>query len=761
MRSLPLALLSLIACRNDEGVKDVTLDLDGDGFAADVDCDDEDAEIGAGVAFFRDADGDGYGDPGDTTTACEAPEGYADNATDCDDGDANIHPDAPEDDCADPVDYNCDGSVGYADADGDGYPACEDCNDGAAAIHPDAEELCDEVDNDCDGTTDLNAVDAPTWYGDSDGDGFGGDRFTEAACEAPEGYVDNADDCDDLDPESFPGGEESCDETDNDCDSQIDEGVLETYYQDADRDGYGDLDATIEACEVPTGYSADADDCDDADRAVNPSAAEVCDGLDNDCDGEVDGASAVDASSWYADGDGDGYGDASSGQDACTQPSGHVDNADDCDDADGAVYPGATELCDGVDNNCDGSVDESSAADAATWYADADGDGFGDLGSDQDACAQPSGYVSDSSDCDDGDGAVNSAATELCDGVDNNCDGSVDEASAADAATWYADDDGDSYGDLSDSQAACSQPNGYVSDGSDCDDLDAAIYPGAEDTCDGEDNDCDGSVDNDATALGEAEECAAVDCADILSANSSAADGSYWVTSGSGDTIEVYCDFSNGYTWLSSGGPPDYYWSFDSSASSSDVGGVTGTARGSTALSSTIPASGFGSSVSFDNNDTTRVDLSNGPTLSGTANTIAVWTRHTSCSNNQIPLMFNSSGWLMDRLYDYRVYFNSIQFISSSNNCSSTVNTWQHNVYIDTGNSWEVYLDGVQQSFSYSYGSIAGEQLTSLGSRSGFGTNGMAGQLDDLAIWHRALSSAEVEQIYDEAVTNGTPLTGP
>ncbi|HND33989.1 MAG TPA: MopE-related protein, partial [Myxococcota bacterium] len=79
---------------------------------------------------------------------------------------------------------------------------------------------------------------------------------------------------------------------------------------------------------------------------------------------------------WHADGDADGFGELSSSQLSCTQPPGFVADATDCDDGAAAAFPGAPETCDGLDNNCDGTIDESSAIDAGIWYADGDGDGF-------------------------------------------------------------------------------------------------------------------------------------------------------------------------------------------------------------------------------------------------------------------------------------------------------------------------------------------------------------------------------------------------
>ncbi len=202
------------------------------------------------------------------------------------------------------------------------------------------------------------------------------------------------------------------------------------------------------------------------------------------CDGTVDEEDAIDASTWYFDADGDGYGDPLVTSDACNPPSGYVGNATDCDDTDSAVHTGAAEVCDGVDNDCDSTIDEDDASDALASYADDDGDGFGDPSTTGSACAAPSGYVSDATDCDDTDSAVNPAATEYCDGVDNDCDSTIDESDAADALTWYADFDGDSHGDAGSTTAACTEPSGYISDATDCDDTDSAVNPAATEVCD-------------------------------------------------------------------------------------------------------------------------------------------------------------------------------------------------------------------------------------------------------------------------------------
>ena len=197
---------------------------------------------------------------------------------------------------------------------------------------------------------------------------------------------------------------------------------------------------------------------------------------------------------WYADSDSDGFGDSSSSVSACAQPSGYISDSSDCDPSNGAIYPGADEYCNGIDDNCDGDVDESLAVDALSWYADVDLDGYGTPMS-VFACTQPSGYVSDNIDCDDSLTLVFPGADELCNGLDDNCDGAIDESTALDAQLWYADGDTDGYGDLNSSLYSCTQPNGHVADSTDCDDLNLNINPAALEVCDGVDNNCNGLTD--------------------------------------------------------------------------------------------------------------------------------------------------------------------------------------------------------------------------------------------------------------------------
>jgi len=240
------------------------------------------------------------------------------------------------------------------------------------------------------------------------------------------------------------------------------------YYLDTDGDGYGDPATATTSTEAipPSGYVVDATDCDDTVANINPGTSESCDGIDNNCDGTVDeGVTGP----YYQDLDGDGYGNAAVANEQCAAGGGYVASNTDCDDAAVAVNPGATEVCDGTDNNCDEVVDEGVTA---PFYQDSDGDGYGDSGSTKQLCVAGGGYIADNTDCDDTDAAINPAATEICDGIDNNCVGGVDEGVSA---TYYADDDGDGFGDPDDVVTTCPAPADYVENSADCDDADASI----------------------------------------------------------------------------------------------------------------------------------------------------------------------------------------------------------------------------------------------------------------------------------------------
>jgi len=373
----------------------------------------------------------------------------------------------------------------------EGWGECE------GSVDP-VDEVCDGLDNDCNGETDDEATDAPTWYEDSDGDGAGNAASSVRECAQPSGYVDDDTDCDDTEARRRPGLPEVCDGLDNDCNAVVDDDATDaaTWFEDSDGDGFGNPSVSTESCGQPMGFVRNSDDCDDTTAQRAPGLPEVCDGLDNDCNLVVDDG-ATDAATWHRDADGDGFGDASATQAACARPEGYVADNTDCDDTTALRNPGLSEICDGLDNDCNLVIDDG-ATDAATWFRDADGDDFGDASSPLAQCTRPQGYVADNTDCDDTTALRNPGRSEVCDGLDNDCNVLVDDG-ASDAVTWYRDGDGDSYGDAADSIVQCEQPDGYVTDGTDCDDATAARNPGLEEVCDGIDNDCNILVDDDAT----------------------------------------------------------------------------------------------------------------------------------------------------------------------------------------------------------------------------------------------------------------------
>ncbi len=203
------------------------------------------------------------------------------------------------------------------------------------------------------------------------GDGGGGDDSSPPATDDSvppidsdgDGVTDD-EDCDDDDPWVFPGAKEECNERDDDCDNETDEGVLVTSYEDEDSDGYGDDAAEEQGCWVPVGNAEVGGDCDDHNEDVNPGADEMCDKLDNDCDELVDDEDVLDeGDDWYLDEDGDGYG-GDKGILTCEPPGKGYDNVStDCDDADPDVFPSAAEVCgDGVVQDCNRSSGDSFSA---------------------------------------------------------------------------------------------------------------------------------------------------------------------------------------------------------------------------------------------------------------------------------------------------------------------------------------------------------------------------------------------------------------
>jgi hypothetical protein len=239
------------------------------------------------------------------------------------------------------------------------------------------------------------------------------------------------------------------------------------------------LAALVAACTGPSdpsprdedydGFDSD-EDCDDRNAFVYPGAPELCDENDNDCDGAID-EDVQDFPEWTIDEDGDGYGGEPQTTGSCDEPPNAVDVGGDCDDGNAAAFPGAAETCkDTADLNCDGALPTD----------DNDEDGFI-------ACEE----------CDDFDESQNPKAPEVCNNEDDDCDEEIDE-DPVDGTLWYPDADGDGYGvHGKPSEPECHPPAGYGEGTDDCDDTSVETYPGADEACDGLDNDCDDVVPSD------------------------------------------------------------------------------------------------------------------------------------------------------------------------------------------------------------------------------------------------------------------------
>ena len=321
-------------------------------------------------------------------------------------------------------------------------------------------------------------------------------------------------------------------ENDGDCNDENNRLKIPfRYYLDGDADGFPSRSQYVDVCSwsppiVRRGqYILEEDveefDCVDDDATIHPEAIEVCDGVDNDCNREIDERITDLTPRFYYDGDGDGFGrpmdadgdgvvddmdgdgypDAS--VQACYAPAGYVLDSTDCDDEDPLNFPTNLEVCDGQDNNCNNAVDEVGAIGEVDWFLDGDQDTYPDGSSFIRACERPSEFYvvqrSDGSvDCDDTNGDIYPEAVEECNQKDDDCNGLIDDSPQVGLVECYLDLDGDGFGDELNAEQVCGCSVGYVGNLDDCDDSNSMVYPNAVEYCNGLDDDCNAVVDDQA-----------------------------------------------------------------------------------------------------------------------------------------------------------------------------------------------------------------------------------------------------------------------
>ena len=195
---------------------------------------------------------------------------------------------------------------------------------------------------------------------------------------------------------------------------------------------------------------------------------------------------------YFADADGDGFGDITTLISTCIQTQGYVTNSSDCNDNDAAIFPGAMEICNDIDDDCNELIDDGLVF--TTYYADADGDSFGDINNPLDACMMPDGYVTNNTDCNDNSANQNAASAEICNGEDDDCDGAIDNGLIF--LDFYSDIDGDGFGAGNVTSSCADLGAGYTNNNTDCDDTNSNTNPSATETCNTIDDNCDGQTDD-------------------------------------------------------------------------------------------------------------------------------------------------------------------------------------------------------------------------------------------------------------------------
>ncbi|MBI5055623.1 MAG: hypothetical protein HZB61_03275 [Nitrospirae bacterium] len=472
------------------------------------------------TTYYRDYDNDGYGDPLMwVRVGCEFLIGYVANNLDCNDNNANEHP----------------GQTWHQDADNDGIstgnsltqcarPAgyrlaseltalSGDCNDNNSTVYLDAPEICDGLDNNCDGKADnspvivrfddvANGTNINTHYS---GPGI---LFSCVTCTSGSAFAMQS-----LLADSSPNGVSLHDWTSTFAGEEgavkaqfsalqnhvsIDVRGVEameivgTHHEKPFIQAFDSAGNYLETVYYPYEYgnpgwgtwqtltiNRATSDIKYILFSSRNNLVEHPNGVSRGVGGIYGEFDNLRAAGNFTDSDGDGYSPMGGG--AC--------GSADCNDNNAAIHPGALEVCDGIDNNCNGLIDDAGT----TYYRDIDGDGYGNPNSPIQACSQPAGYVTNNADCNDDNRSIHPGVAEICDGVDNNCNGQVDEGVSS---TYYADKDSDGYGDPNEAIQDCSQPAGYVTDFTDCNDKNPDVHPGTTEICKNKiDDNCNGVID--------------------------------------------------------------------------------------------------------------------------------------------------------------------------------------------------------------------------------------------------------------------------